>query len=90
MNVILLEKVGRLGSVGDQATVKAGYARNFLFPQGKAVPATKENLKNFQNSKLSTEFAIEAIVQAPRTCHVVTFQTVFARCISITIGSQML
>lgn len=48
MNVILLEKVGRLGSVGDQATVKAGYARNFLFPQGKAVPATKENLKDFE------------------------------------------
>lgn len=48
MNVILLEKVGRLGNVGDQAAVKAGYARNFLFPQGKAVPATKANLADFE------------------------------------------
>jgi large subunit ribosomal protein L9 len=47
MNVILLEKVGRLGNVGDQANVRSGYARNFLFPQGKAVPATKANLADF-------------------------------------------
>ena len=47
MNVILLEKVGRLGNVGDQASVRSGYARNFLFPQGKAVPATKANLADF-------------------------------------------
>ncbi|MDG2140759.1 MAG: bL9 family ribosomal protein, partial [Gammaproteobacteria bacterium] len=43
MNVILLEKIGRLGELGDTASVKAGYARNFLFPQGKAIPATKQN-----------------------------------------------
>lgn len=48
MNVILLEKVGRLGAVGDTASVKAGYARNFLFPTGKAIPATKTNLENFE------------------------------------------
>lgn len=48
MNVILLEKVGRLGNVGDQANVRSGYARNFLFPQGKAVPATKDNLADFE------------------------------------------
>ncbi|MEX2131027.1 MAG: 50S ribosomal protein L9 [Pseudohongiellaceae bacterium] len=51
MNVILLEKVGRLGSVGDVANVKAGYARNYLFPYGIAVPATKENLANFESRK---------------------------------------
>ena len=51
MNVILLEKVGRLGTVGDVANVKAGYARNFLFPYGIAVPATKENLANFEGRK---------------------------------------
>ncbi|ALO45331.1 50S ribosomal protein L9 [Pseudohongiella spirulinae] len=51
MNVILLEKVGRLGNVGDQAAVKAGYARNFLFPQGKAVPATKANLADFETRR---------------------------------------
>ncbi len=48
MNVILLEKVGRLGNVGDTASVKAGYARNFLFPFGKAIPATKTNLVDFE------------------------------------------
>jgi len=48
MNVILLEKVGRLGNVGDTASVKAGYARNFLFPFGKAIPATKSNLVDFE------------------------------------------
>ena len=45
MNVILLEKVGKLGAVGDKASVKAGYARNFLFPTGKAIPATRSNLE---------------------------------------------
>ena len=48
MNVILLEKVGKLGNVGDTASVKAGYARNFLFPFGKAIPATKTNLSDFE------------------------------------------
>lgn len=48
MNVILLEKVGRLGGVGDTASVKSGYARNFLFPTGKAIPATKSNLTDFE------------------------------------------
>lgn len=51
MNVILLEKVGKLGSVGDTATVKAGYARNFLFPKGRAIPATKANLADFEARK---------------------------------------
>lgn len=48
MNVILLEKVGKIGDVGDQINVKAGYARNFLFPQSKAVPATKSNIADFE------------------------------------------
>ena len=39
MQVILLEKVTKLGGLGDQVTVKPGFARNFLLPQGKAVPA---------------------------------------------------
>lgn len=51
MNVILLEKIGKLGEIGDTASVKAGYARNFLFPQGKAIPATKENLAEFEQRK---------------------------------------
>ncbi len=51
MEVILLEKMGRTGSVGDKINVRAGYARNFLFPYGKAIPATKENLANFEARK---------------------------------------
>ncbi len=40
MQVILLDKIGNLGSLGDTVNVKSGYARNFLIPQGKAVMAT--------------------------------------------------
>lgn len=47
MEVILLEKVGRMGNVGDKVNVRSGYARNFLFPFAKAIPATKENLADF-------------------------------------------
>ena len=51
MNVILLEKVGKLGNVGDVANVKAGYARNYLFPTGIAIPASKENLADFDGRR---------------------------------------
>ena len=51
MNVILLEKIGKLGEIGDTASVKAGYARNFLFPMGKAIPATKANLAEFEERR---------------------------------------
>ena len=51
MEVILLEKMGRIGDVGDQVTVKAGYARNYLFPYSKAIPATKENIAEFETRK---------------------------------------
>jgi large subunit ribosomal protein L9 len=51
MNVILLEKLGRLGNIGDVAEVKAGYARNYLFPSGIAIPATKQNLVDFEHRK---------------------------------------
>ena len=48
MNVILLEKLGRLGGIGDQVRVKAGFGRNFLIPFGKAVPATEANIAQFE------------------------------------------
>lgn len=48
MNVILLEKLGRLGSIGDQVRVKAGFGRNYLIPFGKAVPATESNIAQFE------------------------------------------
>ena len=55
MNVILLDKIANLGSLGDQVAVKSGYARNFLFPQGKAVPATKENVELFEQRRADYE-----------------------------------
>jgi large subunit ribosomal protein L9 len=51
MEVILLEKIGRMGGVGDKVNVRSGYARNFLFPFGKAIPATRENLADFEARK---------------------------------------
>lgn len=57
MEVILLEKVGKLGDIGDVANVKAGYGRNYLIPQGKAVFATKENLAEFETRRSDLEAA---------------------------------
>ena len=51
MEVILLQKMGKMGDVGDQVTVKAGYARNYLFPQSKAIPATRENIATFETRR---------------------------------------
>ena len=55
MQVILLEKNHKLGNLGDVANVKSGYARNYLIPQGKAKPATKENLAEFELIKVELE-----------------------------------
>lgn len=51
MQVILLEKVKNLGDLGDTVKVKSGYGRNFLLPQGKALPATEPNRKVFETRK---------------------------------------
>ncbi|OOF26893.1 50S ribosomal protein L9 [Salinivibrio proteolyticus] len=55
MQVILLDKIGNLGGLGDQVTVKSGYARNFLIPQGKAVMATKTNIEHFEARRAELE-----------------------------------
>ena len=55
MNVILLERKEKLGQMGDLVTVKSGYGRNFLLPQGKAVFASKENIKSFAEQKIQLE-----------------------------------
>ena len=55
MQVILLENVGKLGKLGEQVTVKAGYARNFLFPRSKAVMVTKDNLAMFESRRAELE-----------------------------------
>ena len=55
MQVILLERIGRLGQMGDIVSVKDGYARNFLLPQGKALRANKENIKHFETQRVHLE-----------------------------------
>jgi large subunit ribosomal protein L9 len=55
MQVILLERIGRLGQMGDVVNVKDGYARNFLLPQKKALRATEENLKRFESNRSQLE-----------------------------------
>lgn len=60
MEVILLEKVGKLGAIGDKVTVKSGFGRNFLVPQGKAIPATEANVAEFEARRAELEAAAEA------------------------------
>lgn len=55
MEVILLEKVRNLGNLGDKVNVKAGYGRNFLIPQSKAVFATEKNIELFEQRRAELE-----------------------------------
>jgi len=55
MNVILLEKIGNLGDLGDEVSVKPGFARNYLLPQGKAVTADDENRTVFEGRRAELE-----------------------------------
>lgn len=65
MEVILLENIANLGSLGDKVNVKAGFGRNFLVPQGKAVPATAENTAEFEARRAELEAAAaEALAAA--------------------------
>ncbi len=65
MQVILLEKLAHLGNIGDQVNVKAGYARNFLLPKGKAVMATAANIEYFEARRAELEAkAAEVLAQA--------------------------
>ena len=57
MNVILLDNVENLGGIGDLVSVKAGYGRNYLLPQGKAALATKQNIAEFEARRADLETA---------------------------------
>ena len=57
MEVILLEKVGKLGSIGDKVSVKSGFGRNYLIPQGKALAATAANVAEFEARRADLEAA---------------------------------
>jgi len=59
MDLILLEKVQNVGDLGDLVKVKSGFGRNYLVPQGKAVPATKENLAQFETRRAELEAAAQ-------------------------------
>ncbi|ARU27741.1 50S ribosomal protein L9 [Cellvibrio sp. ARAG 10.3] len=60
MEVILLDKVGKLGKIGDKVSVKAGFGRNYLLPQGKAVAATAKNVAEFEERRAGLEAAAAA------------------------------
>ncbi|TXS96734.1 50S ribosomal protein L9 [Parahaliea maris] len=67
MEVILLENIVNLGGLGDKVDVKAGYGRNFLVPQGKAVPATEANIAEFEARRADLEAAAaEALAAAEK------------------------
>ena len=55
MDVILLEKIHKLGDLGEQVKVKSGFGRNFLIPSGKAVSATPENIAKFEATRADLE-----------------------------------
>ena len=61
MQLILLQNVQNLGQLGDKVTVKPGYGRNFLVPQGKAVPATAANLAEFEAKRAEYEARAKAL-----------------------------
>lgn len=61
MELILLQKVVNLGNLGDKVKVKPGYGRNFLVPQGKAVPATAANVAEFEAKRAEYEAKAKAL-----------------------------
>ena len=72
MNVILLDNVENLGSVGDLVKVKPGYGRNFLLPQGKAALATPENIKAIEARRAELEkAAAEELAEAKARAKVI-------------------
>ncbi|NNM58366.1 MAG: 50S ribosomal protein L9 [Legionellales bacterium] len=71
MQIILLEKIRNLGVLGDKVDVKPGYGRNFLIPQGLAVPANAANLKAFEARRADIEAAAhERLIAAQKRAEV--------------------
>ena len=67
MEVILLENISNLGGLGDKVDVKAGFGRNYLIPQGKAVPANEENTTEFEARRAELEAAAATALSASET-----------------------
>ncbi|MHB1946619.1 MAG: 50S ribosomal protein L9 [Gammaproteobacteria bacterium] len=73
MEVILLERIRNLGTLGQKVKVKAGYGRNFLVPHGKAVYATAENIKKFEARRAELEkLEAEHLQAAQARAHTLT------------------
>ena len=64
MEVILLDKIAKLGGLGDKVSVKSGYARNYLLPQGKAVFASKANVEHFEARRAEIEVKLAEVLTA--------------------------
>ena len=64
MEVILLDKIAKLGGLGDKVTVKSGYARNFLLPKGKAVFASTANVEHFETRRADLEKKLAETLKA--------------------------
>ncbi len=64
MEVILLDKIAKLGGLGDKVSVKSGYARNYLLPQGKAVFASKANVEHFEARRAEIEVKLAEVLAA--------------------------
>ena len=64
MDVILLEKIGGLGELGDKVIVRSGYGRNFLLPTGKAVIANAENLEKVESRRIELEKGQKEVLEA--------------------------
>ena len=64
MELVLLQKVKNLGNLGDKVRVKPGYGRNFLIPQGQAVPATTTNLAEFEKRRAEYEAKANEVMSA--------------------------
>ena len=64
MEVILLQKVKSLGSLGDKVVVRAGFGRNFLIPYGKAVPATANNVQEFEKRRAEYQAKADSLLGA--------------------------
>jgi large subunit ribosomal protein L9 len=76
MQVILLERVAKLGQMGEVVKVKDGYARNYLLPQGKALRASEANIKSFEVKKAQLEAAnLETRKEAEAVCEKLDGQT---------------
>jgi large subunit ribosomal protein L9 len=67
MQLILLQKVKNLGNLGDKVKVKPGYGRNFLVPQGKAVPATEASIAEFEKRRAEYEAKANQVLGAAET-----------------------